>query len=141
MKLYCFYLFITVVLYGLWSIGQLKYTRQEEPGLYLVFGSQEACLEGIIRSLYRYLQRQCIDLKLILLIEESADQTLAIGQRLAQSLSFEVIPVIGLAEWIGSNPDFEIGARLLLDLRGSNPGAEEAYRIRQYIVALQKKTS
>lgn len=136
---YFFVVFIAVLLFWGWSFVKSRPSKQVECILYLVVKNQENCLEGIIRNLFRYLQKQETFLQIVLLVEDSPDQTLAIAQRLARFFSFEVYAIRDLEEWVISNSFKEDGAKVLLDLRGKNKGWAEARRIRQFVASIRRQ--
>ena len=134
---YFFIVFIAVLLFWGWSFLKGRPSKQAECILYLVVKNQENCLEGIVRNLFRYLHKQETSLRIVLLVEDSPDQTLAIAQRLARFFSFEVYAIEDLEEWIISNSFKEDRAKVLLDLREKNKGWAEARRIRQFVATIR----
>lgn len=136
-------LVIAFLLFGGWSFLKQRLMEQEEEFiLYLVVQNQESFLEGIIRMFFRYLFRQGVFVRLILLVESSEDQTLAIAQRLAGEYFFELQEIMSLEEWLLSTSFQETEHKILLDLRGKDKGLAEARRIRKFIATnklLQKR--
>lgn len=137
MEHYFWALFIVASLVWGWYFAKGQFRRHVDFSLYLVVKNQENYLEGIVRSLFRYLQKQETSLRLVLLVEDSLDQTLAIAQRLARNFSFEVIAIRNLEEWLNSNSFVEDSNKVLLDLRGKNKGWAEARQIRQFVATIK----
>lgn len=139
MKFYVLVFLIIAALYWGRDLIRQLFRPGEEFSLYLVVKDQEVCLEGIIRTLFHYLREQETSLQMILLVEESFDQTLEIAKRLARSFFFEVRSIKSFEQWLASNSFMEDGNRLLLDLRGKNKGWAEARKIKQFIDLIKEK--
>jgi hypothetical protein len=134
---YFLVLFVAVFLYWGWDFakGLIRNVSQEGLCLYLVVKDQENCLEGIVRNLFSYLHNEEELLRLILLVESSADQTMAIAQRLGRSFSFEVQGIHDLDSWLAGSFFAGDSRKALLDLRGKTSGLADARKIKQYISA------
>jgi len=137
---YFFVLSLAIALFGGWGILKHCFGTQEDFNLYLVVKNQENCLEGIIRSLYRYLERQETALQLFLVVEDFYDQTLDIAQRLARRYNFEVLPINDLDEWLEHSYFQESKARSLIDLRGENMGWTEVRKIKRLLGNIKNQT-
>jgi len=137
MEHYFLVLGLAVLLFWGWIFVKNRPSKEAECSLYLVVKNQENCLEGIVRNLFRYLHKQEISLRIVLLVEDYPDQTLAIAQRLARCFSFEVNSIRNLEEWISSSSFKEDSAKVLLDLRGKNKGWTEARKVRQFVAAIK----
>lgn len=132
---------LAIILYGGWSFLKNRLGKQAEFSLYLAVKDQENCLEGIIRTLFHYLSQQETSLCIILLVEKSSDQTLAIAQRLARRYFFQLIEIEDLNTWLAESSFEESNTRLLLDLRGKEKGLADARRIRKYVGEIRLQQS